>query len=102
MALQAETSGSADAPKPDSTAEEQLPASNACENLPSTGLLPGDAPSGGQQVVSKLLISNAAAGSVIGKVHAIWCQLTENRLLVRPCSVHNQQVMCIVTGRQHY
>lgn len=28
----------------------------------------GDTPSGGQQVVAKLLISNAAAGSVIGKV----------------------------------
>lgn len=29
--------------------------------------LTGDIPSGGQQVVSKLLVSNAAAGSVIGK-----------------------------------
>jgi len=45
--------------------EEQRPASSACENLPS--LSGGDTPSGGQSVVAKLLISNAAAGSVIGK-----------------------------------
>lgn len=32
------------------------------------GPLSGDLPSGGQQVVCKMLISNAAAGSVIGKV----------------------------------
>jgi hypothetical protein len=30
----------------------------------------GDTPSGGQAVVAKLLISNAAAGSVIGKVRS--------------------------------
>eukprot|EP00877_Chromochloris_zofingiensis_P007544 jgi/Chrzof1/3042/Cz12g09120.t1 len=90
MALQAETSGSADAPKPDSTAEEQLPASNACENLPSTGLLPGDAPSGGQQVVSKLLISNAAAGSVIGKggMYAMTAGTSE-RVLLLSGSLHS-------------
>lgn len=41
-------------------------AASACENLPS--LAGGDSPSGGQAVVAKLLISNAAAGSVIGKV----------------------------------
>lgn len=40
-------------------------ASSACEGLPT---LPGDTPSGGQSVIAKLLISNAAAGSVIGKV----------------------------------
>eukprot|EP00878_Enallax_costatus_P000316 GHUV01000389.1.p1 GENE.GHUV01000389.1~~GHUV01000389.1.p1 ORF type:complete len:357 (+),score=107.63 GHUV01000389.1:178-1248(+) len=44
--------------------EEEAPASNACEGLPG---LAGDTPSGGQPVIAKLLISNAAAGSVIGK-----------------------------------
>lgn len=39
--------------------------SNACEGLPGVA---GDTPSGGQPVIAKLLISNAAAGSVIGKV----------------------------------
>jgi hypothetical protein len=38
--------------------------SNACEGLPGVA---GDTPSGGQPVIAKLLISNAAAGSVIGK-----------------------------------
>jgi hypothetical protein len=38
----------------------------ACEGLPAG--LAGDTPSGGQPVIAKLLISNAAAGSVIGKV----------------------------------
>lgn len=37
----------------------------ACEGLAA---LAGDTPSGGQPVIAKLLISNAAAGSVIGKV----------------------------------
>lgn len=45
--------------------QEEASASNACEGLPG---LAGDTPSGGQPVIAKLLISNAAAGSVIGKV----------------------------------
>jgi hypothetical protein len=40
-------------------------ASTACDNLPGVA---ADTPSGGQPVIAKLLISNAAAGSVIGKV----------------------------------
>lgn len=40
--------------------------SSACEGLPGIS----DTPSGGQPVIAKLLISNAAAGSVIGKVGA--------------------------------
>eukprot|EP00879_Flechtneria_rotunda_P002547 GHRR01002746.1.p1 GENE.GHRR01002746.1~~GHRR01002746.1.p1 ORF type:complete len:356 (+),score=117.29 GHRR01002746.1:117-1184(+) len=43
--------------------EEAPAAASACEGLG----LPGDTPSGGQSVIAKLLISNAAAGSVIGK-----------------------------------
>jgi len=50
-------------------------ASSACEGLPT---LPGDTPSGGQSVIAKLLISNAAAGSVIGKVSP----LLGNRLAI--------------------
>jgi hypothetical protein len=50
----------------------QVPAASAagvsCENLPREGLNNSDLPSGGQNVVAKLLISNAAAGSIIGKV----------------------------------
>lgn len=38
----------------------------------------GDAPSGGQQVVAKLLISNAAAGSVIGKAGQTIEQIQKN------------------------
>jgi hypothetical protein len=45
--------------------EEEAPASTACDNLPGVA---ADTPSGGQPVIAKLLISNAAAGSVIGKV----------------------------------
>ena len=49
--------------------DDSMAASSACENLPNP--LSGDVPSGGQQVVAKLLISNAAAGSVIGKVMSV-------------------------------
>ncbi len=42
-------------------------ATDAVANLSLSGGA-GDVPSGGQQVIAKLLISNAAAGSVIGKV----------------------------------
>jgi len=49
----------------DDAAEMGTAGSNACEGLPG---LAGDTPSGGQPVIAKLLISNAAAGSVIGKV----------------------------------
>ncbi|WIA14656.1 hypothetical protein OEZ85_003158 [Tetradesmus obliquus] len=44
--------------------DEEAPASTACDNLPGVA---ADTPSGGQPVIAKLLISNAAAGSVIGK-----------------------------------
>eukprot|EP00882_Tetradesmus_deserticola_P032891 GHRQ01037528.1.p2 GENE.GHRQ01037528.1~~GHRQ01037528.1.p2 ORF type:complete len:146 (-),score=8.68 GHRQ01037528.1:192-629(-) len=47
------------------TGDEEAPASTACDNLPG---IAADTPSGGQPVIAKLLISNAAAGSVIGKV----------------------------------
>lgn len=41
-------------------------------------LAQGDTPSGGQQVVAKLLISNAAAGSVIGKAGQTIEQIQKN------------------------
>lgn len=47
--------------------------SNACEGLPGVA---GDTPSGGQPVIAKLLISNAAAGSVIGKASVFDTQLS--------------------------
>jgi hypothetical protein len=48
----------------DEAAELGTAGSTACEGLPGVA---GDTPSGGQPVIAKLLISNAAAGSVIGK-----------------------------------
>jgi hypothetical protein len=48
--------------------DEEAPASTACDNLPGVA---ADTPSGGQPVIAKLLISNAAAGSVIGKVWSL-------------------------------
>lgn len=50
--------------------DEEAPASTACDNLPGVA---ADTPSGGQPVIAKLLISNAAAGSVIGKVRQSTC-----------------------------
>lgn len=50
----------------DEDEDEAGNSARACEGL-SAGLA-GDTPSGGQPVIAKLLISNAAAGSVIGKV----------------------------------
>lgn len=46
----------------------EQPASSACEGL--AGIAGADTPSGGQPVIAKLLISNAAAGSVIGKARS--------------------------------
>lgn len=67
--------------------EQEASASNACEGLPG---LAGDTPSGGQPVIAKLLISNAAAGSVIGKVRghlkqAVVVVRTQLWLTYRPC-----------------
>jgi hypothetical protein len=67
LVMQGEAEVEHEMPEAGDDEEEQRPASSACENLPS--LAGGDTPSGGQSVVAKLLISNAAAGSVIGKVH---------------------------------
>ncbi|GBF92113.1 hypothetical protein Rsub_04460 [Raphidocelis subcapitata] len=52
-------------------------ASDAVANLSLSGGA-GDVPSGGQQVVAKLLISNAAAGSVIGKAGQTIEQIQKN------------------------
>lgn len=48
--------------------EEEEGGSGAAADAVANLQAQGDTPSGGQQVVAKLLISNAAAGSVIGKV----------------------------------
>lgn len=52
-------------------------ATDAVANLSLSGGA-GDVPSGGQQVVAKLLISNAAAGSVIGKAGQTIEQIQKN------------------------
>lgn len=62
---EAELEHEAELEEGDEAADMGTAGSNACEGLPG---LAGDTPSGGQPVIAKLLISNAAAGSVIGKV----------------------------------